>query len=302
MMSEFDPFSAEELVDSRGLFARAGQWQTRLGGGEAALPGLDMFAALPTDLPLLTLPPETIHLGRLALLLAPDSIARRPHLVPAPVELGKPPAAWLGGAAGSDLPRLDLTGLCTGECHPAAVYLTLRHILYRLNGEDFPRLDPAPLADLDRLTPDHATGDNPAKQLARGLHERVPLFWGSGAAAELAQDWRVRQLWYAERLAWAAAREDVAMLEIVARLPRYLPNTAVWVQLVAADPEDGLDAALRQIATRRRVPVYTAAAPVGITAELAVLYLLELGEWVALYAAHLNNVDPGVRVPHQILF
>jgi hypothetical protein len=32
------------------------------------------------------------------------------------------------------------------------------------------------------------------------------------------------------------------------------------------------------------------------------LHLLELGEWLALYAAALYNVDPADRVPLQILF
>ena len=32
------------------------------------------------------------------------------------------------------------------------------------------------------------------------------------------------------------------------------------------------------------------------------LYWLEMGEWVALYAAALNNVDPAAQVPLEILF
>jgi hypothetical protein len=54
--------------------------------------------------------------------------------------------------------------------------------------------------------------------------------------------------------------------------------------------------------TRRRVAAVQAPAPAGLSDLEHVLYLLELGEWIALYAAALYNVDPSQRVPLQILF
>ncbi len=112
----------------------------------------------------------------------------------------------------------------------------------------------------------------------------------------------MRQLWYAERQAWSAGADEVAMLHIMARLPRYLPNTTTWVQVESADKHEPLVTSLGQIALRRRLPLQTVELPAGLMPLEATIYLLEFGEWLALYAAQLNNVDPDERVPHQILF
>jgi hypothetical protein len=291
MTDELDALDPLTQPDQAGLLARATAWRTRI----VTYPNPTTFpteflTAPDTNILHLALPPECRQLGELARTLAPPSRSVAAHTAP------------------GDSPTL--AHLCHGDLHPTQGLLNLYALLYHHQGESAPLPSPTHLAPLDKLLPATPTADNPAKQLAFALQERIPLIWGSEAAAWIARDWMVRQLWYAERQAWSASTAEMAKLHVMARFPRYLPNSVAWVELTLSAsqtapqtaPDERIAADLRHIAQRRRLPHHTVSIPAGLTRLEAVVYLLEFGEWTALYAALLNNVDPGERVPHQILF
>jgi len=310
-MSDLDHLSDDQIQDRASLWRRATDWRARWTRriSLSRMPTLpDHYAAV------LTLPAELLGLGWLAVALtAPDT-----HLHPlvrcAPVAHGRAPVASLayvdahqasshGPNAALDAPSTIKLGAAFNiDNHPTFTLLSLIALLWRVIGYPYEPSDGPSrrLAEaIDRCGATSPTADNPAKQLALALHERIPVFWGDDLAAPIAVDWAMRQQWYAERAAFGFATPDLVRGPLLARFPRYWPNTAHFVHLQLAPP-DTLATQTTHILTQRRFPTTALTAPAS---DLdAALYWLEFGEWLGLYSACLNNVDPADRVPHTILF
>ena len=202
---------------------------------------------------------------------------------------------------------VNLAPCLHGSDHPALALRVLLAVLAAANGTvaETPPLAQAVLEALDRCRPETPVTENPAKQLALRFYERAVLIWGEGPAAAVAQDWAMRYCWYAEAAALAVDLAEVSRLLVMARLPRFWPNTALFVQLPAPTtdaPASGLADTTLHLLARRRFATLAVTAPSGLSQLDHLLYLLELGEWVALYAAALYGVDPAQRVPLQLLF
>ncbi len=293
---------------------RAAAWRSRLERPVAPLSWQSEPARL------LILPPELWGLGQVAATLAMP-FGCPLYLAPAPVGLGQAPVAALRHVP----PAALLAQLAPGAPTFLPPSLTTAETRLALDGTDHPvtglrtllqaaglqsllplptAVDPAAVAYLDHCLPTVSTAANPAKQLALHIHQRVTILVADPAGAGLAHDWSVRLHWRAEAVAWALSSPDLARIGVLARLPRYWPNSACYVSL-PGDP-DSPDARLIQttlhLLRRRRFPVHSVPLPDGLPAEQRAWLLLELGEWVALYVALLNNSDPGSRVPHMILF
>lgn len=325
-MIDLDALPAPLPLDSADLLGRAAAWPTRLSApppspwppspwpGELRCPCGSVAA--------LILPPDLLHLGHLAAHIAAPTLGWRAPIFPAPVTLNAPlavrlviiPAAAASLPSAGEIPHtaLDLTAHCPPAAHPTHLVLALVNLLHHLaHAPSFTaHLDGLPAGawphSLTPCLPSVPTADNPAKQIAHRLHERLPLLWGSGAAAWVAADWALRHVRYAESMAWSSDLGDLARRHLLARYPRYWPNTVTWVQLQAAAPiptdAEALAARVCDIARRRRIPQQHIVAPPALTPTTSLLYLLELGEWVALYSALLNDTDPATAVPHEILF
>ena len=310
-MSDLDNLTGAQLQDRAALWPCAAAWRARWTNA----PTTPNLPPLPDDfLPILTLPAELLALGRLAVALTAPDTHVYPQVRCAPVAYGHAPVASLayvdprqmrrhGPDAAQDAAiTIELDAAANPDDHPTFTLLSLITLLWGLIGYPYEPAEvvrPRVADDLDRCAATTPTPDNPAKQLALTLHERVPIFWGDSLAAHVAAAWAVRFQWYAERAAFSLATPELVRGHLLARFPRYWPNTAHFIHLQTVAPDE-LATQATSILARRRFPTTALAAP---TVDLdAILYWLEFGEWLALYSAHLNNVDPADRVPHTILF
>lgn len=265
-------------------------------------------------------------------------------------------------AGGVDVPVLPVAEFCRAEDHPVQAFLYLygllalcREALRReaLCREALRRGDWCTariVGNLRALQDDSIVriggaehwaveipaAHNPAKQLAARLLDRVPIFWGCEIGAGLARDFAMRQLWYAERAAFAVPGLELARTLVMARTPGYWPNTAVFVRIdlpeqwnrktaeAAGGGEEHLGRHAAELLARRRFacteisctePASTKEGLAQVCAErgegldrdlkqllTGTLLGLELGEWLALYSAFLYHVDPVDRVPLELLY
>ena len=314
-MSDLDDLAADQLLDRAALWSRAADWRARW----TRRVTLSEMPTIPDDcLAVLTLPAELLGVGRLAAALTAPDTHLHPLIRRAPVTQGHPPVASFAyvdarrahshdpNAAANALYTIKLGEAVNTDNHPTFTLLSLIALLRHAGGAPAapPDAPDGPLADaVDHCLATAPTAANPAKQLALALHERVPIFWGDGPAAAVAADWAARQQAYAERAAFGLATPDLVAGPLLARYPRYWPNTAYFVHLQSAPP-DALTTQVTNILARRRFPTTALTAP-PLTAPVglaAARYWLEFGEWLALYSACLNNVDPADRVPHTLLF
>lgn len=314
MSDDLDRLAALPAGNLAALLDRAADWRTRLRG---VTPDTAKADVPPHARPLLLLPPELMGIGQVAATLAAEAgIAL--SLARADVMLQQEPAAILAHLTDAGLltllsgPNRAITPaqLAAGawrtlpipaDPHPVAALDTI------LQAVAAPPLRMAPLptelADfLDSCRPDVPTAHNPAKQLALRIAERVAIFLADDPILGVAQDWAARLQWRAECVAWSLHAHDLARLAVLARLPRYWPNTACLVPFDGGSAEHSPLSAALSLMQRRRFAVAPVATPAVSDLAQRVAMLLELGEWVALYVATLNNSDPGRRVPHEILF
>ncbi len=335
-MIELDDLTQLYALDRDQLLVRAAQVSERWSMAQAALTTFStsqdrahfQSANLDPTAPLsivLVLPPELIAIGRavrslyhqlagwtLRLNLVLWDSELHPAQIPMPVLwIVAVPAATRNQLRLLEAvsPRLDISPFISADQHPAQVFLFLLALLDQCLAET--ALATATATQLDMIAPRLATwtplsptAQNQAKQLAIQLHERLPFFWGAGPLAAIAEDWCLRRLWYAESIAWAAATEELTRIQVMARLPRYWFNIVTFVHLAPSLPNHSLTSAetkLDHLFTIRRLSSLRVTTPDELTLAGALWYWLELGEWVALYAAALYNVEPAERVPLQFL-
>jgi hypothetical protein len=323
-MSDLDDLSYLRQLDTQGWLERATTYDERA----AAAARLQQAAQTETGLGhparaaalALVLPPELMALGEIA-----AALSTGPHvaLYPAAVRAEAPPTPRLyllsaaialrarhdpeTELAAAATTAVDLAPYVAADHHPAQVLHVLAGLLAAAAGLPRPPVT-TPAADLlMRCRPGIPAAGNPAKQMALRLHDRIPCFWGAGLCAAVAADWAMRYLWYAEAMAWAVSEAELSRLLILARLPRYWPNSAVFVRLAPPGEMNAqLAVQMEWILTRRRFPTVELPGN-GLSDREHTLWehalaWLELGEWLALYAAALYNVDPAQRVPLELLF
>lgn len=319
-MSELDNLEQLQHFDQHGLLARAADWPARR----------DAVRTVPVTNPqipdqewLCLLPPELLPLGHLATMLAPPSAERPIWIYPAAVRLGTHPSAILAAVPPAKVralgthptdqaladvvaaaPHQDLYHIANADRHLTDSLLDLPHLFERIPGRSHPHVQPDDALDnaLAGLTPEICLADNVAKQIAQQMHERLPIFWGTGEHAHIAALWAMRQQWTAERAAFALTTGDLARSGLLARLPRYWPNAAHFFQLGSTISDEKLTTVVTYILSRRRFPTQMITTPPDLMPRARCIYLLELGEWVALYSAYLAHADPSARTPHSILF
>lgn len=184
--------------------------------------------------------------------------------------------------------------------HPADLYLFLLLVLDPDRTEP-PEIGAQSAEILARCAPGVGVAENPAKRLAQGLADGLPLFWASEALLGVAEDWRNRRLLYAESHGSILSATEMRYLQVMARFPRYWPRSTRYLRLGwQAEVIPEWQSRFELLAQRRGISADSILAPED-SLERAALFLFEMGEWVALYGAVLNGVDPRDRVPLDFL-
>lgn len=300
-MSDLDQLHALFQEDTQSRLARAAQIDQRLASAASIVESYrdhPALHALTPDLPIgLILPPELQGVGELAALLAPRAAV---PIGQTPVTLGVEPRAnlYIGDQA------IDLGAHVSVNAHPTQALLVLIGLITVTRGEvpSFPVPESTVMDALARCVPAIPTNENPAKQIALRVHERIPCFWGAGIEAAAARDWAIRRLWLSESMALATDQDELSRLWVMARFPRFWPNAAAFVRLVTPGSTGELAQQISYLLSRRRFSTLDVQPPQTVSPLIRAIYWLELGEWNALYAAALNNVDPAAQVPRDLLF
>lgn len=155
----------------------------------------------------------------------------------------------------------------------------------------------AVLAVLDRQAHTLAPGnpDNPAQRLAQVFCGRVPLVYGSGPTAPVAFRWKTQVNENAEQPAFWAELPELCHNEIVGwgLAGRFLPQgTVVFLRTSADHPRVRLRVEiLKGMLSQRNLPWFEVSGE-GEDQLSQALSLLYLGDWVSVYLALLNGVDP----------
>jgi hypothetical protein len=196
---------------------------------------------------------------------------------------------------------LDLRDSLQFDNHPAYTFAYLVTTATWLAGS----LIAMPVLDhswLDSLRPSTPLSQNPAKRLAQRFYAHAPLLWAVEEwQLAIAHDWRLRILRYAENAAMVASFADMQHGWSMARFPNFWPNALCVARIGEASPADPPNThTLQKILQRRRFDAAEIAL-VGADRLAQALHLLYLGEWVALYLAALNDVDPADCVPLHLL-
>ena len=133
--------------------------------------------------------------------------------------------------------------------------------------------------------------DNEAKALARAMHGKLPILYGLGGwAGAVANRWRCQINENAKQLAFANAYPELDHNEIMGWAGASL-EAFTGIRLEGSSPESRLLA--RAEATEELIGLsFTRVAARGESLFAQMLSLAYLGDWVSLYLARLNAVDP----------
>lgn len=181
-------------------------------------------------------------------------------------------------------------------------YLFLPLVVLCERWELLPNLESARARTLQRLVQgrdrwgiNSPTAQNPAKQLAVALHGKIPLIYGSGDyRAIVATRWKGQLNENAKQHAFANTFPELNHNEILGWVgaKRQAENFAV---VVLRDPNESLQTRTRVEVTRQLVGDAAAWHEVWAEGESLLERLLSLtyfGDFVSLYLAYLNGVDP----------
>jgi hypothetical protein len=307
-MLDIDDPSQLALSDRQGWLARAARieerWSEAINLGRQAahaLPSLDsapvIWLALPTTLAGIggAVQSACAHLPGSRILLW------QPTMAALPLE-----GVWLDPYGTiADQPRRGSIPAPSPQSHPSTIFLFLLAVLDSWLGhqlaEEATALPTDRLAHLASAVASVPLAENPAKQIAYRLHERLPLFWAEEALTGVAYDWWQRYTLYAEAKAEWSSADAIRQVTAAVRFPRYWPQAGTFVRLAqrAAEGPSWL-ATMDRLFQRRKLQGMTVSAEIA-SLPTTLLYLLELGEWVALYAAALLGVDPTERVALDFL-
>ena len=210
-----------------------------------------------------------------------------------------------GAARGAGVPCLKLpAGLppraAAGYAYAAAFDVGLQ-LLPGGRDADHPLADPARLAEhLTRAAAGWAPGipaaDNPAKRIARALHERLPVVYsGVGPPEAAALRWRTQINENAKTLCHTAAVPELDHNEVVGWSGPDGWGARTCVVFLNEGDEDPATArrleATREWLDHRGVPTQVVRAE-GDTPLERLWWLCHLGDYVSVYLAALREVDP----------
>ncbi|MFN4034288.1 MAG: bifunctional phosphoglucose/phosphomannose isomerase [Fimbriimonadales bacterium] len=136
---------------------------------------------------------------------------------------------------------------------------------------------------------------NPAKQLAHALYKRIPLIYGSGGPrAAVAMRWKGQINENAKQHAFAYTFPELNHNEILGwvKASEQAPH---WSVVVLSDPDDSPKIRTRIEVTRRLVGEradWRELTADGAASLERMMYLTYFGDFVSLYLALLNGVDP----------
>lgn len=309
-MFDIDDPTQIAFSDRQGWLARAARTAERW--AEASVGGRQAALALPSPVRAevigVVLPPSLLGIGKAvqatcANLSEPRVICWQPILSTLPVD-----GVWLDpyGLMDTTEPHcMSIPSVPAMQSHPATLFLFILALLDGWLGrnlaEEAIALPATCLVDLASSEATVPLAENPAKQIAYRLHERLPLFWAEEPLAGLAYDWWQRYTLYAEAKAEWSTAAAIRQVTATVRFPRYWPQAGAFVRL-AQQAEKGPPwlQALERLFQRRKLQGMTVAA-MAESLPAALLYLFEMGEWVAIYAAALLGVDPADRVALDFL-
>jgi hypothetical protein len=309
-MLDIDDPTQIAFSDRQGWLARAARteerWAEAIAGGRQA--ALSLPSPVRAEVIWLVLPTPLLGIGEAvqaacADLPGPRVICWQPVLSTLPVD-----GVWLDpyGLMDATQPHCaSIPSVPAEQSHPATLFLFLLALLDGWLGRNLAEEAIAlPATRLVELASSEAAvplADNPAKQIAYRLYERLPLFWAEASLAGIAYDWWQRYTLYAEAKAECSTATAVRQVTATVRFPRYWPQAGTFVRL-AQRAEEGPPwlQALDRLFQRRKLQGMTVAA-MAESLPVALLYLFEMGEWVAIYAAALLGVDPADRVALDFL-
>lgn len=147
----------------------------------------------------------------------------------------------------------------------------------------------------DQCAPNVPFEQNPAKQLAQALHGRIPLIYGSsGPRATVAMRWKGQFNENAKQHAFAYTFPELNHNEILGWVLAQ-KQAQNWSVVVLGDPNDSPKIRTRIEVTRRlvgdQVPWHALIAE-GESLLERLMHLTYFGDFVSLYLAFLNEVDP----------
>ncbi len=191
---------------------------------------------------------------------------------------GLQPRAALGYLLFPLLGLMERWGLLRGRLAPAL------QVVERMSGE---------------LAPPHE--GNRAQQLALELQGKVPLVYGAEATAPVAFRWKTQINENAKQPAFWAELPELCHNEIVGweLAGRILPQgVVVFLSTQADHPRVALRRQILEDLLRTRALPFVEVQGQGDEALSQALSLLYLGDWVSVYLALLNGVDP---TPVQVI-
>jgi glucose/mannose-6-phosphate isomerase len=146
-----------------------------------------------------------------------------------------------------------------------------------------------------RLHPDVKTGANQAKQLAKALFGRIPVVQGTvGLMAAAAYRWRTQLNENSKVLAISSEYAELNHNEVVGwELPKELGRRFEVVALTRPGDHSHVQARVEITAgmVRRKARMHVLAAE-GRSPLAQLLWAVCLGDFVSIYLAYLNGVDP----------
>lgn len=146
-----------------------------------------------------------------------------------------------------------------------------------------------------RLHPEVRTGGNQAKQLAKSLFGKIPVIQGTaGVMGAAAYRWRTQLNENSKRLAISSEYAELNHNEVVGwELPKQMGSKFEVVALSRPDDHPHLQARVRITAgmVRRKARMHVLQAE-GKSPLAQLLWAVCLGDFVSLYLAFLNGVDP----------
>ncbi|MFN3690347.1 MAG: bifunctional phosphoglucose/phosphomannose isomerase, partial [Fimbriimonadales bacterium] len=147
----------------------------------------------------------------------------------------------------------------------------------------------------DALSVEVPYAQNPAKQLAHALHRRIPLIYGSGGArATVAMRWKGQINENAKQHAFAYTFPELNHNEILGWV-KASEQAHNWSVVVLRDPDESAKIRTRIEVTRRLVGEranWHELTADGATQLERLMHLTYFGDFVSLYLAFLNGVDP----------
>jgi len=136
---------------------------------------------------------------------------------------------------------------------------------------------------------------NPAKQLAQALYRRIPLIYGSGGArATVAMRWKGQINENAKQHAFAYTFPELNHNEILGWV-KASEQASNWSVVVLRDPDESAKIRTRIEVTRRLVgerAEWHELTAQGASQLERLMHLTYFGDFVSLYLALLNAVDP----------